>query len=142
MAVLFASALPLLSACSSGGPDQELERAASWAATARMIAESRAAKATSDQYARVALHAAHAELTASVKSLDEMLRSPEKSTGLTAGQRARSLEAARDVEEAVGEMVSSAEQAPENVTMLERLATRASFAGQTAKALADSAKSQ
>lgn len=142
MPASLAAACVLLTACSSGGPDQELERTASWAATARMIAESRAANATSDQYARVALHAAHAELTASVKSLDEMLGSPDKSKSLTPGQRARSLSAAREVEEAVGEMVSSAESAPQDVTTLERLATRASFAGETAKALADSAKAQ
>ena len=141
-AIVAAAALPLLSAaaCSSGGADKALERTASWAATARMVAESRAAGATSHQYARVALHAAHAELTTAVKSLDEALKSPDKAGALSPDQRARSLDQARTVEESVGAMVNSAEDTPSDVTTLERHATRAAWAGDAAKALADSAK--
>src|SRR4051794_11388301 len=71
-----------LAACSAGA-DETLEQVASWGATARMAAESRASRATSARYTSDLLHAAHAELVELVPSLDEALASPGGAPGLT-----------------------------------------------------------
>jgi hypothetical protein len=126
-----------LAACSAGA-DETLEQVASWGATARMAAESRASRATSARYTSDLLHAAHAELVELVPSLDEALASPGGAPGLTASQRRRALLAARTAEQVVGAMARSADRAPGDVGALLGLAARADSAGRTARALADS----
>lgn len=122
----------------SPGADETLEQVASWGATARMAAESRATHATSARYTSELLHAAHAELVGLLPSLDETLATEGGAPGLTADQRRRALFAARAAERAVGAMARSADRAPGDVSALLGLAARADSAGRVAKALADS----
>lgn len=127
--------------CGSGGAaDHELERVASWAATARLVAESRASGAISGRYTSNVLHAAHAELARSVTSLrTALLDSSADSTTLSRPARQRALGAAVDVERAVGAMARLADSLPDDHTALLGAAAGLDSAGRLARALADRA---
>ena len=127
-------------AACGGGPDQTLEKVSSWAASARLAAENRAAGATSARYTRNVLHATHAELEENVRALRTALDSSADSSKLAPPLRARALAAATVVERTVGLMARSADSAPGDRGALLRLAARADSAGEVASALADSAK--
>jgi hypothetical protein len=125
-----------------GGPDKTLEQVSSWAATAQLAARDRARGATSARYTQNVLHAAHAELLQNVKALTTALDSSKDSSKLAPPLRVRAKAAAADVEEAVADMTRQAERYPEDVAALLRIATRLTEPGETAQALADSAKQQ
>lgn len=134
-----ALAATAVTAC-GGGPDQTLDKVASWGASARLAAENRAAGATSARYTRNVLHATHAELEENVSALHAALDSSADSSKLAPPLRARALAAATVVERTVGLMARSADSAPGDRRALLRLAARADSAGEVASALADSAK--
>lgn len=127
-----------LAACSAHA-DETLEQVASWGATARLAAESRAAHTTSARYTSGVLHAAHAEMVDVERSLDETLAKPDGAPGLDEGQRRRARLAARSVERALRAMATSADRAPDDVGALLGLGARADSAGRIARTLSDSA---
>lgn len=138
---LIAVALVLVvTGCDSGGKaKRELERVASWAATARLVAESRASGATSARYASNVLHAGHAELAAAAKSLRAALDSSSDSTRLSGPARARAVAAAASVERTVSLMAHLADSLPAERAALLRAAAGLDSSGRLARALADSA---
>jgi hypothetical protein len=128
-------------ACGSGGKaDQELERVASWSATARLVAEQRASGVLSARYAGNALHAAHAELARSARSLRAALDSSSDSTTLSPADRARAIAAAVSVERTVAHMARLADSRPDDRALLLGAAAGLDPAGRLARALADSAR--
>ena len=132
--------LLLLAACGGGGPDKTLEEIASFASTARLAAENRAAGATTARYTRNVLHATHAELQQNVQALRAALDSSKDSSRLAPPLRIEAKAAAAPVEEAVAGMARVADADPQNLSALLEAGSRADEAGSAAQALADSAK--
>ena len=139
-ALVAALALALGACGGSSGPDQTLEKVASWAATARMTVQRRAAGATSARYTSNALHAAHDELQQEVQTLRASLDSSADSSTLAPPLRDEARDVAEHIATTVGALAATADATPEDYAALLRETGTLAWDGQRAQALADSAK--